>query len=95
VGEAQQIERPSLRPSRRPTRAASSWRTTELDQSGLFWVQAQAILAKSLRQHGQHPTRIFFHTEAQHRVVRVAHQHRPTLQSRLDVLLEPHVQHFV
>jgi len=58
-------------------------------------VQAQAIFAKALRQHGQHPTRIFFQAETQHSVIRVADQDSSALQPRLDVLLEPHVQHFV
>ena len=94
VGEAQQVE---CSPTRgvRGSMWASSSRRTKVDQSGLFWVQAQAVLAESLRQHSQHPTRIFFLAKGQHTVVRVADQNCPALEPRLDVLLEPHVQHFV
>jgi hypothetical protein len=63
VGEAQQIERSLLRPVGGCRRVASS-RRAEVDQSGLLWVQGQAVLAESLRQHRQHPTRIYFVTEA-------------------------------
>src|SRR5438034_1070963 len=80
VGEAQQIERSSTWMGR-PTRVTSS-RSAEVDQSGLLWVQAQAVLCKSLWQHSQHPARIFLSAKAQHRIVRVADQNglarRPT-----------------
>src|SRR5437870_280873 len=82
VGEAQQVERSPSRGFRWPTRTTSPWRT-EVDQSGLLWVQAQAVLAKSLRQHGQHPTCIFFSAKAQHGIVRVAHQPVPPDLQRL------------
>src|SRR4051794_36655742 len=94
MGKAQQIERPPTRGLRRPTRAASP-RRTKVDQSGLIWVQVQAVSAESLREDGQHPTRIFFLAEGQHGIVRVTDQDCAALQPRLDVLLEPHVQHFV
>src|SRR6202165_4562614 len=94
MGKAQQIERPPTRGLRWPTRATAS-RRTEVDQSGLIWVQVQAVLAESLRQYGQHPTRIFLLAEGQHRIVRVADQDRSALEPRLDVPLEPHVQHLV
>jgi hypothetical protein len=58
-------------------------------------MQAQAVLTESLRQHGQHPTRIFFPAETQHAVVRVADQDRPALEPRLDLPLEPDAQDFM
>ncbi len=94
MGEAQQIERLPSRDGRRVTRPSSP-RLAEVDQSGLFRVQGQIVPAESLRQHGQHPTRILFLAKAQHRIVRVADQDRLALEPRLDVLLEPHVQYVV
>src|SRR5207302_6982265 len=73
VGKAQQIERPPSSGGRGVPRLRVPW-LAKVDQSSLLWVQAQAILAKSLRQHGQHPSRIFFLAEAQHTVVRIADQ---------------------
>src|SRR5690349_20382763 len=94
IGEAQQIKCSPARPFGWSLRVAPS-RRAEVDQSGLFWVQGQAVLAESLRQHRQHPTRISLFTEAQNRIVRVANQDRSACKPWLDVLLEPHVQDFV
>src|ERR671936_844759 len=73
MGKAQQVERLLTRSACRVTRLGSP-RLAEVDQSGLLRVEGEAVLAESLRQHGQHPTRIFFLAEAQHGVIGVADQ---------------------
>src|SRR5215831_17004945 len=71
MGKAQQVERPPTWRSRCVARLTSP-RLAEVDQSGLLRVQGEAVLAESLRQHSQNPTRIFFSAKAQHCIVREA-----------------------
>ena len=76
----------------RARRLGTTTRFGETHQPRLLRVQAQAVLAESLRQHLQHPTSIHFRLENDHEVVRVAHEVRPASQPGLHLSLKPRVQ---
>jgi hypothetical protein len=58
-------------------------------------MQAQTILRESLRQYRQHPPRILFPLKDQRRIVSKTDFKCPPPQSRLDLVLKPHIEHFM
>ena len=58
-------------------------------------MEAQAVLAESLRQHLQHPPGIALQLEDQHEVIGKADQKRGPVQMGLHHRLKPRVQHLV
>jgi len=58
-------------------------------------MQTQAVLGESLRQHCQHPPRILFPFEDQHRVIGETDHSRTPPTPRLELMLEPDVKHFM
>jgi hypothetical protein len=58
-------------------------------------VQAQTVLCESLRQYRQHPPRILFPLKDQRRVIGESDLKRPSPKPWLDLVLKPHVEHFM
>jgi hypothetical protein len=70
-------------------------RRPKQNQTGLLRMQGKPVFTEPLRQHTEHPSRIFLKGEHQDSIVSVPDEERPTPKSRLDHILEPHVQHIV
>ncbi len=88
VGEAEEIEASSL------GRLGTAW-ATEVEQPRLLWVEPQAVLTESFRQHAHDLAGVVLALEHDHEVVGVADQGRLTAQARLDHLGEPPVEDLV
>lgn len=67
----------------------------ERHQPRLVRVNRQSILGKPLGENRQDATGVRLMGESHDKVVRVADQERLPLQARLDLVLEPFVQHLV
>jgi hypothetical protein len=92
VGEAQEIESPRAFP---PFVVVRVFWPPERDETGLSRVEGETELAESLRQHFEHPPSVVLPREADDEVIGVPDEKRVALQARLDVALEPLVQHLV
>src|SRR4051812_29847773 len=95
VGEAEKVEAPRLLVRLRSSGPRSRTGPFETHQTGLVGVEAQAVLAESLRQHLQYPPSIALQLEGQHEVIGKADQKRCPLQPGLHHRLKPRVQHLV
>ena len=94
VREPQQVKRARTWPSR-VTSALSPSGLIERHQSGLVRMKSQPVSGEALREYFQYPSGIFFGLEDQDRIVRIANQARPTLQSRLDHHGKPCIQNLM
>src|SRR6266850_560445 len=94
VGEAQEVETPRLGTIAGVRTVGPVW-WLECQQPGLVGMDRQPVPAKTLWQHLQHPPSVFFTGKAYDEVVRITDEESTSLQPRLDLLLEPHVQHVV
>src|SRR4249920_2119024 len=92
VRQTQEVERGGLglRPFRLIVGTAA-----KLHQAGLLRMQRQTVLRKPLRQNFEYSLRILFVLEAQQPIIGIADLERFASQARLDLCLEPHIQHVV
>src|SRR3954452_10081271 len=95
VGEAKKVETPRFLVWLRSLRLRLTAGLVETHQTGLVGVEAQPILAESLRQDFQHPPRIALQLEDQNEVIGKADQKRCPLQPGLHHRLKPCVQYLV
>src|SRR5712691_9459884 len=95
VGEAEKVETSRLlvRPCSPRLRLTAG--LFETHQTGLVGMEAEPVLAESLRPHLQHPPRIALPLEDQHEVIGKADQESFPLQPGLHHRLKPRVQHLV
>jgi len=70
-------------------------RRPKQNQTGLLRVQRKPVFAEPLGQHPEYPSRIFLQGEHQDTIVSVPDEEGSTPKSRLDHILEPHVQYIV
>src|SRR5271166_4275807 len=93
--EAQQVKGSWWSPRRQARPIPGAAGPLERHQTSLLRVDRQAVFLKALGQHVHHPSGIFLTGKAHDEVVRVADQERAPLEARLDLPLEPFVQHVV
>ena len=70
-------------------------RRPKRETPGLLRVEGEPVLRKPLPEHLPHSLRVLLVLEAQHEVIRVAHQRAAQAKPRLDLALEPDVEHVV
>src|SRR5215203_6633444 len=95
MGEAKKVEAPRLLVGLRSARPVCRTGPFETHQTSLVGMEAQAVLAESLRQHLQHPPSIALQLKDQHEVIGKADQKCCPLQPGLHHRLKPRVQHLM
>src|SRR2546426_2497975 len=89
------VEREAQKVEAGRTSAPDPRRSSEGHQARLVRVESQSVTPHPLRQHRHHALRIVLAFEADHEVVRIPYENRFPAQPRLDLALEPLVEHVV